>query len=93
MSFFRGLLHAQDNMLEKFIFPAEKSLDAELVEALSYSSILAGLKSGTTTFNDHYFFSDAVGRACQQFGVRAFIGETLQDLGGPFPKMVSVDQV
>lgn len=93
MSFFRGLSHGHDDMLGRYIFPAEKSLTEEVVQALSYSAIYAGLRAGVTSFNDHYYFSQAIGRAFEEFGVRAFLGETLQDLGGPLPNRVSVEDV
>ncbi len=93
MSFFRGLSHGHEDMLGRFIFPAEKSLTEDVVQSLSYSAIFAGLRAGVTCFNDHYYFSEAIGRAFEEFGVRAFLGETLQDLGGPLPNRVSIKDV
>lgn len=85
MGFFRGLGHGKINMIESFLFPAEKRLSAELLEPLSYSYILDGLRSGVTAFVDHYYFSHGVAKAFETFGVRGWIGETVADLGGAFP--------
>lgn len=85
MGFFRGLGHGKKNMIESFLFPAEKSLSAELLEPLAYSYIYDGLRAGVTSFVDHYYFSEGVARAFEKFGVRGWIGETVADLGGAFP--------
>jgi 5-methylthioadenosine/S-adenosylhomocysteine deaminase len=85
MGFFRGLGHGKVNMIESFLFPAEKSLTPELLEPLSYSYIFDGLRAGVTSFADHYYFSEGIGRAFERFGVRGWLGETVADLGGAFP--------
>lgn len=85
MGFFRGLGHGQDEMIEKFFFPAEQSLTRELLAPLCYSYIYSGLVAGVTCFGDHYYFSDSVAEAFERFGVRAVVGETVADLGGAFP--------
>lgn len=85
MGFFRGLGHGQEEMIEKFFFPAERSLTRDLLAPLSYSYIYAGLVSGVTCFGDHYYFSDGVAEAFERFGVRAVVGETVADLGGALP--------
>ncbi len=85
MGFFRGLGHDQEEMIERFLFPAEKSLTAELLEPLSYSYLVGALKSGVTTVGDHYYFVDGVARAVDRLGMRGVVGETVADLGGAFP--------
>lgn len=85
MGFFRDLAHGKENMIETFMFPAEKGLNAEMVESLAFSYLIGGLRSGVTTFVDHYYFSEAVGRAIERLGMRGAIGETVGDLGGAFP--------
>jgi 5-methylthioadenosine/S-adenosylhomocysteine deaminase len=85
LAFFRGQGHGKTNMIETFLFPAEKSLTPELLEPLSYSYIAGGLKAGVTTFGDHYYMIEGVGKALDRLGMRGFIGETLADLGGAFP--------
>ena len=90
MSFFRGLGHSQTpstagnrSMIEDFFFPAEKKLSHELIEPLSYSYLLDGLRCGVTCFSDAYFFSEGVARAAEKLGLKAAIGEHHADLGGP----------
>lgn len=85
MGFFRGLGHGQSDMIENFLFPAERNLTPELLEPLSYSYILDGLRAGVTSFVDHYYFSHGIGRAFDKMGVRAWLGETVADIGGAFP--------
>lgn len=85
MGFFRGLGHGKKDIIETFLFPAEKSLSAELLEPLSYSYIVGGLKSGVTTFVDHYYFSDSIAKAFERLGCRAVVGETIADKSGALP--------
>ncbi len=92
MGFFRGLGHGKTDMIESFLFPAEKNLTPELLEPLSYSYIFDGLRSGVTSFVDHYYFSQGIGAAFERFGVRGWIGETVADLGGAFPGRASWDR-
>lgn len=85
MGFFRGLGRGKVDMIESFLFPAEKNLSAELVTPLSYSYLLDGLRAGVTSFVDHYYFSSGVASAIETFGARGWVGETIADLGGAFP--------
>ncbi len=85
MGFFRGLGHGQDEMIESFFFPAEKSLTPELLEPLAYSYLYGGLLSGSTTFGDHYYHVAGVAKAIDRLGLRGVVGETVADLGGAFP--------
>ena len=55
LAFFRGQGHGKTNMIETFLFPAEKKLTPDLTEGLSYSCLVEGLKCGVTTFADHYY--------------------------------------
>jgi 5-methylthioadenosine/S-adenosylhomocysteine deaminase len=93
MGFFRGLGHGKKQMIENFLFPSEKSLTEELVGPLSYSMILEGLTKGVTTFLDHYYFSSQIAEAFDEVGVRAWVGETVADLGGAFPGQTSIDRM
>ena len=93
MSFFRDIAHQQENMIHTLFFPRERKLDAGLVEALSYPSILSGLLSGTSTFADHYYFSEGVIKAFQNIGVKGLVGETIADLNGAFPSQEKWYQV
>ena len=91
MGFFRDLGHGKKEMIESFLFPAEKSLSSELLKPLSYSYIFGALKSGTTFINDHYYMSDGIAKACETLGIRAGIGETIADLGGAFPETATFE--
>jgi len=93
MGFFRGLGHGQTDMIENFLFPAEKSLTPELLEHLSLSYIAAGIRAGVTMFSDHYYFVEGVGKAIERLGARGIIGETVADLGGAFPGPESVKRM
>lgn len=85
MGFLRGAAHDVVDPINNLFFRAESQLDETKVEQLSYGYIASGLKSGVTTFFDHYYFSLGVGRALEKLGARGFIGETLADTGGAFP--------
>ena len=92
MGFFRGLAHDQEQMIERFFFPAERALTPELTEALAASYLYAGLRSGTTTFGEHYYFAEGIAKAADNLGVRAVVGETVADLGGAFPGRDGLDR-
>ena len=92
MGFFRGLGHGKVDMIESFLFPAEKKLSAELVVPLSYSYLIDGLRAGVTSFVDHYYFSSGVAKAIETVGARGWVGETVADLGGAFPGEASWDR-
>jgi 5-methylthioadenosine/S-adenosylhomocysteine deaminase len=85
MGFFRGLGHGRTDMIENFLFPAEKALTPELLEPLSWSYLVACLRAGVTCISDHYYMIAGVGHALERIGMRGFIGETIADLGGAFP--------
>jgi len=85
MSFFRDFCHGQSSMISEIFFPVESHLTKEWVRILSASSILSGLRSGTTTFGDHYYLIDGVVEALESFHVRGVVGETFGDLGTAFP--------
>ena len=85
MGFFRGLGHGRPNMIEDFFFPAERALQPEYMEALSYSYLLDCLRSGVTTVGEHFYFVEGIGQAIEKLGMRGVIGETVADLGGAFP--------
>lgn len=85
MNFLKDLCHGQKNMIENIFFKTESQLTSELTENLSYAYILSGLKSGVTSFVEHYYFIEGISNAFEKVGLRAFVGETLADLGGAFP--------
>lgn len=62
-------------LMEK-IFPLEqKWVNEAFVECGSLLSSMEMIRSGTTTFNDMYYFSDIVGKAATQAGLRAHCGQ------------------
>lgn len=63
--------------LQNHIWPAEeKWADDDFVFDGAQLAIAEMLRSGTTCFNDMYFFPEATARAAQQAGIRAKIGLT-----------------
>ena len=93
MGFLRDLAHGSMNMIGDIFFPTESHLKAENVETLALSGFIAGIKSGVTHFNEHYYMSEAIGKAAEKLGVKVYLGETLADLGGAFPSYERFKQV
>jgi 5-methylthioadenosine/S-adenosylhomocysteine deaminase len=82
MSLFRGLADDLPLMdwLNHHIWPAEaKWVSPEFVHDGTELAMAEMLKSGTTCFNDMYFFPDATARAVQAAGMRACVGLILID--------------
>jgi len=80
----KGLGYGKSSALYDVMWGIEPSLEAEDVYKLSKLGILDALRSGTTSINDHYFFSGAVVRACEEIGIRGFIGHTVMTEYGPW---------
>lgn len=81
MNLFRGLgsdLSLQE-WLEKKIWPAEKKLTSEEVYWGTKFACLEMIKTGTTCFNDMYWFPEASITAVREMGLRCVIGLTLLD--------------
>jgi len=77
MSLFRGL--ADDRplnvWLEQHIWPAEaRSVDRRFVYDGTLLAAAEMLRSGTTCFNDMYFFPDEAAAAAIEVGIRAVVG-------------------
>ncbi|MDH4135063.1 MAG: TRZ/ATZ family hydrolase, partial [Gammaproteobacteria bacterium] len=82
MSLFRGLADDLPLMdwLQNHIWPAEgRWVSAEFVFEGTELAIAEMLKSGTTCFNDMYFFPEAAAQAARDAGMRATIGLILID--------------
>lgn len=81
MTLFRGMKEGLPlkEWLEKKIWPAEKSLSAEDVYWGTKLACLEMIKTGTTCFNDMYWFQEASIEAIKEMGLRAVIGLTLLD--------------
>lgn len=67
--------------LEQKIWPLEARLNSEDVYWGSMLAILEMIKSGTTTFNDMYFFMEETARAVQETGIRAVLSRGLIGVG------------
>ena len=82
MSLFRGLADDLPLMswLNDHIWPAEgRWVHEEFVADGSRLAIAEMIRSGTTCFNDMYFFPDVTGRVAGQVGMRATVGLILID--------------
>jgi 5-methylthioadenosine/S-adenosylhomocysteine deaminase len=67
--------------LETKIWPVEDRLTGEDVYWATLLAIIEMVKSGTTTFNDQYFFMEDVARAVAETGVRAVLARGLSGIG------------
>lgn len=83
MTLFRGV--ADDLPLEKWlndeIWPIEGQLEAKHVYAGSLLGCLEMIQSGTTCFNDMYFFMDEVARSIEESGMRGCVAHAMFDFG------------
>lgn len=82
MSLFRGLADDLPLMswLNNHIWPAEgKWVSAEFVRDGTRLAVAEMLKSGTTCFNDMYFFPEDAARVCMEAGMRAVVGLIVVD--------------
>jgi len=81
MILFRGL--AEDlplkDWLKKEIWPREQKLTQDNVYWGTKLAILEMIKSGTTTFNEMYWFEEAQIQAAKEMGIRAKIGLVILD--------------
>lgn len=77
--------------LTKHIFPAEARLvNPKNVRIATRLAFIEMIKSGTTCFNDMYFFEDVIAEEAKKAGIRAVVGESLIDF--PTPSFQSVDE-
>jgi len=89
MSLMRGIADDLPLMewLSEHIWPAEgKHVDYSFVEEGTELAIAEMLRSGTTTFNDMYFFPDAAAKAIEKSGIRATIGLIMIDFPSAWAK-------
>ena len=81
MTLFRGV--ADDLKLEKwlndYIWPLEEHLSGEYCYAGALLGCVEMIRSGTTTFNDMYFYMDHVAEAVKDAGLRAVISHGMID--------------
>ena len=89
MSLMRGMADDLPLMdwLNNHIWPAEaKCVNYKFVKQGTELAIAEMLRSGTTTFNDMYFFPDAAAKAAEQSGIRACIGLIVIDFPSAWAK-------
>ena len=67
-------MNLQDWLFEK-IFPFEDTLTPEMVYDASVNGIKEMLSTGTTCFNDMYFFQEETARAAKELGMRGVLNE------------------
>ncbi|MCK9152340.1 amidohydrolase family protein [Methanobacterium alcaliphilum] len=83
MTLLRGLADdlPLDVWLNEHIWPMESHLNGEYCYAGALLACIEMIKSGTTTFNDMYFFMDDVARAVEETGLRGVLSHGMIDLG------------
>jgi len=82
MTYFRGLADdlPLDVWLNQHIWPAEaKYVNAEFVREAGELACLEMIKAGVTSYNDMYFFGEAMAEPALKAGIRALIGITILD--------------
>ena len=86
MSIFRGLGNdlSLNAWLNQFIWPAEsRNINPDTVYLATMLSAMEMVLSGTAVFSDMYFFEEEVGRASEEIGMRAILGEGILDFPTP----------
>ncbi len=85
MNVLRGI--SDDKNLQEWlneeIWPREKKLNRELVYYGTLFTIGEMLLTGTTSFNDMYFYTENIARAAKKSGIRCFLGSVLFDFFDP----------
>ncbi len=82
MTLFRGLADDRPltDWLQQYIWPAEgRWVNEEFVRDGTRLAIAEMLKSGTTCFNDMYFFANEAAHVCIEAGMRAVVGLIVLD--------------
>jgi len=83
---FRGFADDKDLMdwLNNYIWPAEnRAVDKEFIKLSVEIAICEMIRTGTTCYNDMYFFQDITAEISREIGIRAFLGEGLIDFPTP----------
>jgi len=69
--------------LHHHIFPIERKMGKKDFVALGTQlACLEMIRSGTTTFNDMYYFEEAAAEAAHEMGIRAICGQTHIEISG-----------
>lgn len=78
---FRSLGDDCPDRLRRFLFPLElEAMTPELVYMAARYAAAELLLAGVTSVVDMYYFEDQVARACDEMGIRAWVGETVIDM-------------
>ncbi len=82
MTLLRGVGDDQSlqTWLQEYIWPKEANLNEELVYLGSKLAMAEMIKTGTTTFNDMYFYVEETAKAVDESGMRAVLGYGMIDL-------------
>ena len=91
MCLLRGLADDVPLMLwlKQHIWPAEKALlSSDFVHDATRLACAEMLASGTTTFNDMYFYPQATANVVTQIGMRAHLGITVLEFPTPYASTV-----
>lgn len=86
MTIFRGFADDIElkSWLHEFVFPSEaKYINAQTVKLGTTLAIAEMLLSGTTTYNDMYFFVQEAAEITEKFGMRAVLSEGIIDYPTP----------
>lgn len=86
MTIYRGLGDDKALMdwLQNYIWPAEAQFGTnDSVRLGTELAVIEMIQSGTTTFNDMYFFQDTVGEICEKYGMRVMLGEGILNFPTP----------
>lgn len=77
--------YADDLPLERWlrerVWPIEERMDEAVMRIGARLACLELVAGGTTTFNDMYFFEDAIAEEAAQAGLRGYAGWGMADLG------------
>jgi 5-methylthioadenosine/S-adenosylhomocysteine deaminase len=82
MTLFRGYADDMELMpwLEEKIWPLEAKLTAEDIRWGVKLGCLEMIRSGTTCYNDMYYFMDETAKATKEMGLRAFLSGVIFDM-------------
>ena len=83
MNLFRGLADDMelDSWLNDHIWPMEAKLNGEYCYIGALLAQIEMIKSGTTTFNDMYFFMEDVAKSVEKSGIRGCLSYGMIDFG------------
>ncbi|HBF88618.1 MAG TPA: S-adenosylhomocysteine deaminase [Bacteroidales bacterium] len=89
MTLFRGV--ADDIVLKdwlyEYVFPLEaKYINKENTRLGAKLAFIEMIRTGTTTFNDMYYFTDDIAQVAEEAGLRAVLSEGLIDFPSPNTK-------